>query len=37
MFLWLPPSTKASWHNARESVESGGTIHLEIKFTPKVY
>ena len=25
------------WHNARESVESGGTIHLEINFLSKVY
>ena len=24
------------WHNARESVESGGTIHLEINFSSKV-
>ena len=24
-------------HNARQSAESGGTIHLEINFTPKVY
>ena len=26
MFLWFPPPTKASWHNARESAEGGGTI-----------
>ena len=25
--LWFPPPSKASWHNARESAESGGTIH----------
>ena len=37
MFLWFPPPTEASWYNARESAESGGTVHLEIKFTPKVY
>ena len=37
MFLWFPPPTKASWHNARESAESGGTIHLEINFSSKVY
>ena len=24
--LWFPPPSKASWHNARESAESGGTI-----------
>ena len=23
---WFPPPSKASWHNARESAESGGTI-----------
>ena len=37
MFLWLPLPTKTSWHNARESAESGGTIHLEINFSSKVY
>ena len=26
MFLWFPLPTKASWHNARERAESGGTI-----------
>ena len=36
MFLWFPPPTKASWHNARESAESCGTIHLEINFSSKV-
>ena len=35
--LWFPPPSKASWHNARESAESSGTIHLEMDFTPKVY
>ena len=30
MFLWFPPPTKASWHNARESAESGGTIKLRL-------
>ena len=25
--LWFPPPSKDSWHNARESTESGGTIH----------
>ena len=35
--LWFPPPSKASWYNARESAESGGTIHLEINFTPEVY
>ena len=25
------------WHNARGSAESGGTIHLEINFSSKVY
>ena len=29
MFLWFPPPTKASWHNARESTESSGTIKLK--------
>ena len=24
--LWFPPPSKASWHNARESAESGGTL-----------
>ena len=28
--LWFPPPSKASWHNARESAESGGTIHLDL-------
>ena len=27
--LWFPPPYKASWHNARESAESGGTIHYK--------
>ena len=27
--LWFPPPSKASWYTARESAESGGTIHLE--------
>ena len=34
---WFPPPSKTSWHNARESAESVGTIHLEMDFTPKVY
>ena len=25
------------WYNARESAESGGSIHLEINFSSKVY
>ena len=25
------------WHNARESAESSGSIHLEINFSSKVY
>ena len=37
MFLWFPPPTKTSWHNARESAESCGTIHLEINFSSGVY
>ena len=37
MFLWFPPPTEASWHNEMESAESGGTIHLEINFSSKVY
>ena len=37
MFLWFPLPTKASWHSARESAESGGTIHLEINFSSEVY
>ena len=27
--LWFPPPSKTSWHNARESAESCGTIYLE--------
>ena len=34
---WFPQPTKASWHNATESAESGGTIHLEINFSSTVY
>ena len=37
MFLWFPLPTKTTGHNARESAESGGTIHLEINFSSKVY
>ena len=42
MFLWFPQLTKASmvaclWHNAMESVESCGTIHLKMNFSSKVY
>ena len=37
MFLWFPPPTEASWHNARESAESCGTIHLEMNFSSKLY
>ena len=33
----VPLPTKASWHDARESAESGGTIHLGINFPSKVY
>ena len=31
-YLWFPMP-----HNAWESTESGGTIHLEINFLSKVY
>ena len=28
--LWFPPPSKTSWHDARESAESGGTIYLDL-------
>ena len=30
---WFPPPSKASWHNARESAESCGTIYLDTLVT----
>ena len=30
---WYPPPSKTSWHNARESAESSGTIYLDTLVT----
>ena len=35
-FMITPPS-KASWHNARESAESGGTIHYKHYYENKLF
>ena len=34
---WYPPPSKASWHNARESVESGGTIYYKHYYRNKLF
>ena len=34
---WFPPPSKASWHNARESAESGGTIYYKHYYGNKLF
>ena len=34
---WYPPPSKASWYNARESAESGGTIYYKHYYRNKLF
>ena len=35
--LWFPPPSKASWYNARESAQSGGTIYYKHYYRNKLF